>query len=251
MTDQKVQQVPQTTRECTKCNVSKKFEDFTKSKYGKFGVAPRCKDCSNEDLRMKTKKPRKISGEKKCLDCQLIKPVTEYSSNGRSQDGLQPYCKGCMAIRSRKSTSNLNGYLTQILRWSKKSAKDRNTPKNVMIHTITKQDLIDTYDRQNGLCAISNLEMTFVQEPNSKESGGIKYNPNHVRNISIDRIDSTKSYTPDNIQLVCSVINTMKSSFSSDDFVTMCKLVTYGNPEQLSPDELPQPQEVLGDELDE
>ena len=45
-------------------------------------------------------------------------------------------------------------------------------------------------------------------------------------NISIDRIDSDQGYYIDNIQLVVPKINMMKFTYSQDDFIDMCKLVS-------------------------
>jgi hypothetical protein len=40
--------------------------------------------------------------------------------------------------------------------------------------------------------------------------------------LSIDRIDSNKSYTKDNIQLVCTPVNNAKCNMSDDEFIKMC-----------------------------
>lgn len=43
---------------------------------------------------------------------------------------------------------------------------------------------------------------------------------------SVDRIDSTKGYTPDNVQWVDKRINFMKQHFSQVEFVELCCLVS-------------------------
>lgn len=43
--------------------------------------------------------------------------------------------------------------------------------------------------------------------------------------LSIDRIDSSKGYTRDNVVLVCSSINVMKNSHSIDEFINLCRSV--------------------------
>jgi len=45
-------------------------------------------------------------------------------------------------------------------------------------------------------------------------------------NISIDRINSFNGYTENNVQLVCSVVNRMKSNLSLEQFYNVCKLIT-------------------------
>jgi hypothetical protein len=44
-------------------------------------------------------------------------------------------------------------------------------------------------------------------------------------NISIDRIDSSKSYSFENIQLVCVVVNLMKLDMTQDEFTSWCGAV--------------------------
>ena len=47
----------------------------------------------------------------------------------------------------------------------------------------------------------------------------------HINNISVDRIDSNKHYSIDNIQLVCVKINIIKWDLPLDEFIKTCKLV--------------------------
>jgi len=47
-----------------------------------------------------------------------------------------------------------------------------------------------------------------------------------LRTASLDRIDSTKNYTIDNIQWVHKDVNKMKMDFSQEYFIEMCRLVT-------------------------
>lgn len=68
--------------------------------------------------------------------------------------------------------------------------------------------------KQNGLCAISNLPMTYI------------FNNGRIpTNVSVDRIDSKKGYTRDNVQLVCMAINQMKSDLDNNTFYNLCKAV--------------------------
>jgi len=46
-------------------------------------------------------------------------------------------------------------------------------------------------------------------------------------NISIDRIDSSKGYTKDNIQLVGSIINIMKNDIKEEDFLLFVSSITF------------------------
>jgi hypothetical protein len=69
-------------------------------------------------------------------------------------------------------------------------------------------------ERQSGFCAISGIPLSFI-----KGHGHIP------TNASVDRIDPTKGYTKDNVQLVARQINTMKSNLSIDQLMDWCELV--------------------------
>ena len=45
----------------------------------------------------------------------------------------------------------------------------------------------------------------------------------HTINASIDRIDPSKGYTKDNVQLVCSQVNMMKSNMEMDELYMFCE----------------------------
>jgi hypothetical protein len=46
---------------------------------------------------------------------------------------------------------------------------------------------------------------------------------------SVDRIDSSKGYTKDNIQFVCFMANIAKNKFSCDELINFCNLVSEFN----------------------
>ncbi len=72
-------------------------------------------------------------------------------------------------------------------------------------------------EEQGGLCAISGIPLTFV-----KGKGHIP------TNASIDRMDSQKGYTKDNVQLVAHQVNTMKSNLSVNQLIEWCKSILTG-----------------------
>jgi hypothetical protein len=82
-------------------------------------------------------------------------------------------------------------------------AKKKNMPFN-----LTAKFLWDLFEKQNRKCAITGLEIDL-------DSNG-----------SIDRIDSTKGYTKDNVWWTDTKINRMKLDFPLADFIKMCEQVT-------------------------
>lgn len=90
----------------------------------------------------------------------------------------------------------------------------RNAEKRGLPFEISPQDIWDLFEKQKRRCALSDLEIEF--HVRSKEPS----------TASLDRIDSKKGYTIDNVQWVHKDINTIKWDLSQEDFIKYCKLVT-------------------------
>jgi hypothetical protein len=63
------------------------------------------------------------------------------------------------------------------------------------------------YLRQDGKCAITGMPIDLTTD------------------ASVDRIDSMKGYTKDNIWWVKKEINLMKNNLSLEEFILLCKMV--------------------------
>lgn len=48
-------------------------------------------------------------------------------------------------------------------------------------------------------------------------------------NVSIDQIHQGKGYTEDNVQLVCSAVNQLKSDWDMDTVMYICKQIVNNN----------------------
>ena len=80
--------------------------------------------------------------------------------------------------------------------------------------SITTADLIRLWEAQGGKCALTGWQMTMTRRVGIVRT-----------NASIDRIDSSKGYTLDNIQLVCVVANKAKFDLNQEEFVKLCRSV--------------------------
>lgn len=76
---------------------------------------------------------------------------------------------------------------------------------------VTLQDLDDLMERQDFKCAYTNLPISA--------DGYKKYT------ASLDRIDSSKGYTPDNVQFVYTPVNTMKHVLTDGDFLDIVEKI--------------------------
>ena len=102
----------------------------------------------------------------------------------------------------------------------KSGAKKRNLEVK-----ITIDDIWNVYVKQNKKCAISGIFISFAA--NHKEY--ISYSAA----ASVDRIDSSKGYTIDNIQIVHKQINMMKQSLSDGDFINWCRIICDYNKDKV------------------
>ena len=82
---------------------------------------------------------------------------------------------------------------------------------------ITIEDLHTLWLKQNGKCALTNISLELKYRNKSKQTA------------SIDRKDSSKSYTINNIQWVHKNINYMKMDLEQQEFIDMCILVAKHN----------------------
>lgn len=99
-------------------------------------------------------------------------------------------------------------------------AKERAERKDLLFD-ITKEDLINLWDKQNGKCAISGIDMTCTLD-----SGRTPYN------VSADQINPSMGYTKNNIQLVCMSVNQLKSDFEMDIVLNICKNIINNNKDE-------------------
>lgn len=86
--------------------------------------------------------------------------------------------------------------------------------------SISLEDIWNLYEEQKRKCKLSNVPILFVrylQKNRQKQTA------------SVDRIDSTKGYTIDNIQIVHKRINFIKSSMKEDELLFWAKNIYLSN----------------------
>jgi hypothetical protein len=148
-----------------------------------------------------------------CWDCKKIKNRRLFPYRKQYKYNKEKRCKQCNIKNHQKRRDNHTHkqVIQTIITTSKASAKKRSKNggrKECGIHKITIEDIEELYEIQEGKCALSGQELSFT------------YNDLNI--ISIDRIDSDKGYTKDNIQLTTSIVNQAKSNLSDEVFQEMC-----------------------------
>jgi len=85
------------------------------------------------------------------------------------------------------------------------------THKKIKDRNLSVDFLYSLWEKQEGLCAISGREMTYITG-----EGRIP------TNISVDRIDSSIGYEESNCQLTCLQVNLMKQNLNESDLIFWC-----------------------------
>lgn len=96
-----------------------------------------------------------------------------------------------------------------------------NALKRNLDFTLTIDDLWNLYLFQNKKCAITGVDINIV---NATINGNY-----HLQTASLDRINSSEGYVKGNIQWVHKIINSLKSDFKNDEFISLCHLVATTN----------------------
>lgn len=80
---------------------------------------------------------------------------------------------------------------------------------------VDDEYLWNLYLQQDKKCALTGVNITFGEYARNKKD----------TTASLDRIDSSKGYTKDNVQWVHKHINKMKLDSTEDEFINWCRLV--------------------------
>ncbi len=146
--------------------------------------------------------------------CKIEQEVSKFNGCNTATDGLTSNCKKCCKLNIKKwLESDIKNFIKKIYLSCKHNCIKRN--KN-LIFDLTEEDILDLYYIQEGKCALSGEVLTNI----ALEDKGL-----NNYNISIDRIDSTKGYTRNNIQLVGFIINIMKNDIDEKDFLLFVSAV--------------------------
>lgn len=81
--------------------------------------------------------------------------------------------------------------------------------------SITISEAWDLFLTQNRKCALSGIELSFPKGWHDRSG-----------TASLDRIDSSKGYTKENVQWVHKDVNMMKRIYTQEYFIKMCKLIS-------------------------
>ena len=168
---------------------------------------------------------------KLCSRCKSEKSLESFGKDKNKKDGLDPWCLECKRVSNRasyqkhkarhKATAKLWREANRDEYLKRKRHKRDIDPSNELVYSakhraktkglefdLTKDDIVIP-----DMCPVLG---TAISKRNTKQS---RSSP------SIDRIDPTRGYTKDNIQIISWQANTMKNNATKEELIAFAEWV--------------------------
>lgn len=174
---------------------------------------------------------------KKCSLCKKRKPLDDFGSANHTKDGKRSHCRKCRSKREKKYRKSSVWYSKQCRHsYSNKMKKAKNNkeydirlwatiwksrPKENP-HRLVQQKFLDSrkaipIDTLVDLAKEALNHFPYMQFAHKTKTRGYT--------ASIDRIDSSKPYTKDNIKVLPFWLNSAKLDMSYEELSTLIKSV--------------------------
>lgn len=145
-----------------------------------------------------------------CWDCGLTKNRRNFPYRTQYSYNKEKRCKKCNCEYAQKRRNNRTQeqFTHAMIESCKTKANNRCNSGRTGCgdFDIDTQFIIDLGENQNNMCVYSGRVLDWKINSENK--------------ASIDRINSDKGYTKDNVQVVCQLVNQAKSDMTHDDFLT-------------------------------
>ena len=145
-----------------------------------------------------------------CNKCDVALPLHKFYKNIRYSGGIYKTCKSCHSAHHIKRLKTNHQY--RLWFCSKENAKKKGIP-----HTIRPHDIL-----LPEVCIYLGIKLNYEILLDEKRTMKYDY-------PSIDRIDSTKGYTIDNIQIISLLANRIKNNATPEQLITFSKNVLRMN----------------------
>lgn len=132
-----------------------------------------------------------------CTKCKLFKFSEEFGNHHLCKNGINSVCRDCRKKKSKKDWENIS-LEVRIYNRAKQRARDRN-----LEFSLKKTDI-----KIPEKCPVFN-KLFILNDYN--------WTP------SIDRIDSNKGYTKDNVKIISNRANTLKNDGTIEEFEMIIK----------------------------
>jgi hypothetical protein len=165
---------------------------------------------TNEKLWEQSKAQAKAKmGGKHCTTCGEFKTLFEFTANRNQDSGYMGYCKACNNARNkryRKQEATLQSACKRVYSYLLRRVRVKNFELDFNATHLEK-----LFEVQNGLCAYT--------------GESLELNAGYSNTLSVDRVNSSKGYTKDNIVLTTWEVNNCKQDLSLERFKALCAKV--------------------------
>jgi len=166
---------------------------------------------------------------KKCPGCSEVKSLEDFQRKKSNKDGLQYWCAKCIKESQMKRGNTEIGFLKKKYR----NIKDRCKKENRKCY-FTVDQFLAAFEKHKSIYEMKSawgpgphqldqhLPMTMINEGNGQRGKrGIAQGSKRIgSNLSVDRLDSTRQYTLQNLMFIRFDENVRKNSTSYED----CKI---------------------------
>jgi hypothetical protein len=144
-----------------------------------------------------------------CSKCKEVKSIDAFGKNKANKYGLQAYCKPCSTKVSNEYQSTPIGRAKRLIKDTKKNVDGK---RAYLEKTLTVKDILPALEF--GKCQLTGLSFDFQSAETTHKN---PYAP------SLDRIDSQKGYTKENVRVVLSAVNDALGESSDDAILPILK----------------------------
>lgn len=158
-----------------------------------------------------------------CTICKIEKNESDFHKKSSQKGTLRGYCKECQSQKFKKyyqdtrdnrlktkkqyvqkTRNSLEHIKMRLIDQSKKRAK-----KSGIEHTITAKDLHTT-----EYCPVLGIKL-------ASNAGGIPL----ANSYSLDRVENSRGYTPDNVKIISYRANSIKSDGTYEEHIKVAKYI--------------------------
>ena len=176
---------------------------------------------------------------KTCVKCKIEKPITEFGIDKYKGNNLNIYCKECKRINDSKSVYKIRntekGFLQYKINglYTPSAQKKRgNVPK--CTKDEIKKYFYEYVEKHGRNCFYCKEPWTYIMNkyiPNNqdKKNMKVKRDKDKLKNLSFDRLDSSKTYDIDNIIFCCVECNLSKRDISFKLIKRLYEIITERN----------------------
>lgn len=154
--------------------------------------------------------------QKQCSKCKQVLPGGMFSKDKTRHDGLRYACKKCdnKRIQSYSRQNPIMRITVHMVGNARTRAKEKELPFDLSLDFI--RSMVGENARLASHCPLLGIPLDWS---NYRDNGG-KALPNSP---SLDRIDSTKGYTKDNVWVISYRANTIKHNASHEELALITR----------------------------